>query len=80
MAVLTEIRRVLRPGGYLALITALGQGARLEPVPYAPGVQRWFFYRTAGQLQRQLPAAQLRVITATEELSSRHWLKVLAVA
>ena len=80
MMVLNEFRRVLRPGGYLALVTALGDGARLEPVPYAPDVQRWFFYRTASQLQRQLLAARLRVITATEEPSSRHWFKVLAAA
>ena len=33
MDVLAEIRRVLRHGGHLALVTALGQGARLEPCP-----------------------------------------------
>jgi SAM-dependent methyltransferase len=80
MVVLNEIHRVLRPGGYLALVTALGNGARLEPVPYAPDVQRWFFYRRAGQLREQLLAARLRILTATEQPSSRHWFKVLAVA
>src|SRR5215831_4394314 len=78
MAVLHEIRRVLRPGGHLALVTAIGDGARLEPVPYAPGAQRWFFYRHAGRLGEQLAAARLRILTMTEESASRHWLKVLA--
>jgi ubiquinone/menaquinone biosynthesis C-methylase UbiE len=45
MTALREMRRILRPDGYLALVTAAGQEARLEPVPYAPGTQRWFFYR-----------------------------------
>jgi SAM-dependent methyltransferase len=80
MAVLNEIHRVLRPGGYLALVTALGAGARLEPVPYAPNAQRWFFYRHAGQLRDQLLVARLQILTAAEEPSSRHWFKVLAVA
>lgn len=80
MAVLREIRRVLRPGGHLALVTAIGDGARLEPVPYAPGAQRWFFYRRADRLGEQLAAAQLRILTMAEERASRHWLKVLAAA
>ena len=42
MAVLGEMRRVLRHDGHLALVTALGQEARLEPVSYARGTQRWF--------------------------------------
>jgi hypothetical protein len=68
------------PGGHLALVTALGRGARLEPVPYAPHAQRWFFYRSASQLHEQLRSARLRILTATEEPASRHWLKVLAVS
>jgi hypothetical protein len=51
---LPEMRRILRPGGWLALATAAGQGARLEPVPYAPRTRRWFFYREPGQLHEQL--------------------------
>jgi SAM-dependent methyltransferase len=77
---LAEFRRVLRGGGHLALVTALGQGTRLEPVPYAPGTERWFFYRDPAQLAGQLSAAQLHVLAMTEEPTSRRWAKVLAQA
>lgn len=80
MAALGEMRRILRRDGYLALVTAVGQGARLEPVPYAPGTQRWFFYRDVVQLSEQLHSARLQVMAMTEEIESRHWLKVLACA
>ena len=80
MTVLREITRVLRPGGHLALVTALGDGARLERVPYASTAQRWFFYRSASQLHEQLCAAHLRILTTTEEPGSRHWLKILAAS
>lgn len=79
-AALGEMRRVLRRPGYLALITAMGAGTRLEPVPYAPGEQRWFFYRQAAELRGQLHAAGLPVVSMTEEPATRHWLKVLASA
>ena len=79
-AALGETRRVLRRPGYLALITAIGEGVRLEQVPYAPGGQRWFFYRQAAELRGQLHAAGLRVLSMTEEPTTRHWLKVLASA
>jgi SAM-dependent methyltransferase len=79
-AALGEMRRILRADGCLALVTAAGQGARLEPVPYAPDTQRWFFYRQAEELTEQLHGAGLRVVTMTEEITSRHWLKILAGA
>jgi SAM-dependent methyltransferase len=78
--VLAELRRVLRPGGHLALITALGEGRRLEPVPFAPDVQRWYFYRQADELAAQLPAAGLDVLSVSEESTTRHWLKALCVS
>jgi SAM-dependent methyltransferase len=78
--VLAELGRVLRPGGHLALITALGEGARLEPVPFAPDLQRWYFYRQADELTAQLATAGLDVLSASEESGSRHWLKVLVSA
>ena len=80
MAVLGEIRRVLRPGGHCALVTALGDGTRLESVPYAPDRQRWFFYRDPGQLTQQLRAARLELLDAAGEPGSRDWFKVLARA
>jgi ubiquinone/menaquinone biosynthesis C-methylase UbiE len=80
VAVLGEMRRVLRRDGHLALVTALGPGARLEPVPYARGTQRWFFYREAAPLHDQLRAARLQVLSMTEEPTSRDWLKILARA
>lgn len=80
VTVLGEMRRVLRRGGHLAVVTALGHGARLETVPYAPDRQRWFFYRDAAQLSEQLPAAGLHILEVTREAGSRDWLKVLARA
>jgi SAM-dependent methyltransferase len=80
MTALREMRRILRPDGCLALITAGGQEATLEPVPYAPDTRRWFFYREPGQLEEQLRDVGLRVVAMTEETSSRRWLKILACA
>lgn len=79
-AVLAGMRRVLRPGGHLALITALGEGTRLEPVPYAPDAERWYFYRQADELAGQLEAAGLTVLSASEEVTNRRWLKALCVS
>ena len=78
MTVLREMHRVLRQDGHVALITALGQGTRLEPVPYAPHTRRWFFYRDAAELDDQLRRAEFQVLARAEEPSSRHWVKVLA--
>jgi ubiquinone/menaquinone biosynthesis C-methylase UbiE len=78
-AVLAEMRRVLRPTGHLALITAVGDGTRLEPVPYAPDAERWYFYRRAEELSGQLAAAGLWVLSTSEEVTNRHWLKALCV-
>jgi SAM-dependent methyltransferase len=78
--VLAELRRVLRPGGHLALMTALGQGTALEPVPFAPDVRRWYFYRQAGELTAQLAAAGLDVLSESAESNTRHWLKLLVSA
>jgi ubiquinone/menaquinone biosynthesis C-methylase UbiE len=78
MTVLREMHRVLRQDGHVALITALGQGTRLEPVPYAPHTRRWFFYRDPAELDDQLRRAEFQVLARAEEPSSRQWVKVLA--
>ena len=70
----------LRPGGCLALVTAAGQGTRLEPVPYAAGEERWFFYREPAELDEQVRGAGLQVVAMSEEPAVRHWLKILACA
>jgi SAM-dependent methyltransferase len=80
VTVLNEMRRVLRRGGHLALVTAVGHGARQETVPYAPGRQRWFFYRDPARLRDQLPAAGLQILDLSREAGSRDWFKVLARA
>jgi ubiquinone/menaquinone biosynthesis C-methylase UbiE len=80
MAALHEMRRILRPGGCLALVTAAGQGARLEQVPYARDARRWFFYRDPAELDEQVRGARLQVVATTEEIAHRHWLKILARA
>jgi SAM-dependent methyltransferase len=80
MTVLREMRRVLRQQGHLALITALGRGSSLEPVPYAPHTKRWFFYRDPAELDDQLRRAEFQVLARTEDPASRHWVKVLARA
>jgi SAM-dependent methyltransferase len=80
MAALDEMRRTLRLGGCLALVTAVGEGARLEPVPYVPSTRRWYFYQAAAELAEQIRGARLEVAAMTEEIASRHWLKILACA
>lgn len=78
--VLDEIRAVLRPGGALALITALGDGVFLEPVPYAPHEQRWYVYRRRPRIERQIQRAGFRLLYASQVAGHRIWLTALARA
>ena len=78
--VLDGFRRVLRPHGVLALVTAAGAGDRLEPVPYAPDVERWFVYRDPGRLREQVVAAGFQIELAAEATSNRDWTMLLATA
>ena len=79
--VLGEMRRVLRRGGHLALVTAArATEPGWRPCPYAPDRQRWFFYRDPARLRGQLPAAGLQILDLTREAGSRDWVKVLARA
>jgi SAM-dependent methyltransferase len=78
--VLNGFRRVLRPDGVLALVTAAGEGDRLEPVPYAPEVDRWFVYRDPGRLREQVTTAGFQVELTAEVTSNRLWTMLLASA
>lgn len=71
--VLAEVRRVLRPGGLVGLVTALGDGAREEPVPYAPGESRWFVYRDPAMLAARFEDCGLRVQASGEVEGKRRW-------
>jgi hypothetical protein len=62
------------------LVTALGDGARFEPVPYAPGEQRWFAYRTADTLADQLRSAGFTIRSRIRVTGNRDWGLVLAAA
>lgn len=77
-SVLQEFRRALRPTGALGLVTALGEGSRFEPVPYAVGERRWFVYRRRSTLNEQLARAGLAIRWSDEVDGTRHWLMVLA--
>lgn len=76
--VLGELWRSLRPGGALALVTALGDGTSLEEVPYAPGEHRWFVYRDQAVLERQLMAAGFDIRSWEVIDGNRTWFAVLA--
>ena len=78
--VLDEFARALCRGGSLALVTALGEGAAFEAVPYATEEQRWFVYRRRETLTRQLQAAGFGIRSAVEIDRRRLWLAVLAEA
>jgi ubiquinone/menaquinone biosynthesis C-methylase UbiE len=80
LTVLREFRRTLTSGGALALVTALGDGARFEPVPYAPTEQRWFAYRTAFTIADQLRSVDFTIHTSTRVKGNRDWGLVLAAA
>jgi SAM-dependent methyltransferase len=71
--VLSGVRRVLRPGGVLGLVTALGVGTREEPVPYAAEESRWFVYRDPEALAELIGAAGLEVLDRGEVEGNRRW-------
>ena len=78
--VLVGIRAVLRRGGVLALVTALGEGSRFEAVPYAPEETRWFVYRLQPRLEEQIESCGFAIGCSERIPLSRHWLTTLARA
>jgi SAM-dependent methyltransferase len=78
--VLQGFRRTLSPSGSLALVTALGEGARFEAVPYAQDERRWFIYRRADRLRQQLRDAGFIVRIDAEVAGNREWATLLASA
>jgi SAM-dependent methyltransferase len=78
--VLREFRRALRPMGTLALVTALGDASRLEPVPYAPSEQRWYVYRRPEILRDQVESAGFAIQVVDHAAGSRPWWAILAHA
>jgi SAM-dependent methyltransferase len=78
MAVLGEFRRVLRTGGTLALITALGAGDRFEKVPYAQDEQRWFVYRSEDRLLDQVTNSGFQIELREQIQGNRLWSTILA--
>jgi SAM-dependent methyltransferase len=78
--VLREFRRTLKPSGSLALVTAVGDGARLESVPYAPDEKRWFIYRGADRLRLQMREAGFSAPIDNRITGNREWVTLLASA
>lgn len=78
--VFREFKRVLRSSGVLALVTAVGESARLEAVPYVPGEQRWFVYRDPSILKGQLLAAGFSIILEDQIHDNRVWSMFLLQA
>ena len=76
---LSEVRRVLRPGGVLALGLQEGAGEGWEPVPYRPDVERFFARYGAAEAGAALVRSGFAVLDrGREEGGSRRWLRFLA--
>ena len=78
LIVLHEFRRVMKPSGSLALVTALGDGTAHESVPYVSDESRWFVYRSRASLMTQMRDAGFVIQMEEETQGSRRWWTVLA--
>jgi ubiquinone/menaquinone biosynthesis C-methylase UbiE len=79
LGTLGEFERVLRRGGALALVTAVDDTTGFEPVPYAPGEQRWFVYRDGALLNEQLADVGFDVMYRSLVVGSRRWATFCAL-
>ena len=82
---LAEWRRVVRPGGLLALSTSVGDDEGWELVPYDPAtgptsapLHRWFVHHQPEALVKALENAGWSVESVDRRTSHRDWVMVLA--
>jgi SAM-dependent methyltransferase len=74
---LAEIRRVLRPGGVLALAMQEGEGEEWN-AGYVEGVLRFFARYSGDEMAGLLEGAGFRVLQQERERAGRTWLRYLA--
>lgn len=78
-AVLLEIRRVLRPEGWLGLAMQEGTGEQWETNPYHGEAQRLFVRYSSEEMHNRLETAGFRVLeTSRNSLNRRNWMRFLA--
>lgn len=80
LEVLREFRRVLRPGGALALVTASGENQGWETAPYAPQERRWFAYRRPERLREELATVDFVIVSEENVELGRLWWACMAKA
>jgi ubiquinone/menaquinone biosynthesis C-methylase UbiE len=76
-AALAEVRRVLRPGGVLALAMQEGEGEEWN-AGHVEGVLRFFARYSADEMAGLLEGAGFRVLEQERERVGRMWLRYLA--
>jgi ubiquinone/menaquinone biosynthesis C-methylase UbiE len=75
-AALRGLRRVLRTGGPMRLVTAEGDGEGWEDGTYDVPDPRWFVYHREPELRRMLVAGGFEVLEASREVTHRTWLQL----
>ena len=76
-AALAEVRRVLRPGGLLALAMQEGEGEQWNG-GHVEGVLRFFARYSAEEMAGLLEGAGFRILQREREQAGRWWLRYLA--
>jgi hypothetical protein len=70
----SEMARVLVPGGVLHLCVQKGSGEGLEKSPYDPPVERFFASHQPEELSAMLTAAGFTILNTGDYVRRRHWL------